>query len=350
MKLSEFTKSEHAAYKRLKVIEYHTDGMSMYGFGDVREEDGHAKLYHGDGGTDPGKDGFQMCLNIYKSSMDFAEITKTAGDLVIPSNKERLRETTKMRSAGKDWYGGFTSHTDGYDMIANGWEEGAKKATVKLGDIKVPDIDGIESMRRTLVFADYGETLNIDQAMAGNWEKAWQTCRRIRSGVSRVLSIAIPYGGNCDKNSEQMFWNGAQGMVITDILEDKGYRVQLLGIHAAIQRVRGTNWDVDIVKLKNSDEPIRMDAIAAVVAHAGVFRTAGFASILSKPQEVDYGLGCCREESCSNVVTALGKLDLVHPDTIVLDGAYSQESAVDNIIRFFAKLKERGNNEKGNNG
>lgn len=344
MKLSEFTKSEHALYKKLNVIEYHTDGMSMYGFGEVREDNGHAKLAAGNGSADPSQTGFQMCLNVYKSSMDFAEITKTAAELVIPTNRDRLKESVKMKSAGKDWYGGFTSHTDGYDMIANGWEEGAKKAVVKLGDIKVPDIDGIESMRRTLVFADYGETLNIDQAMAGNWEKAWQTCRRIRSGVSRVLSIAIPYGGNCDKNSEQMFWNGAQGMVITDILEDKGYRVQLLGIHAAHQRARGTNWDVDIVKLKNSDEPVRMDAIAAVVAHAGVFRTAGFASILSKPQEVDYGLGCCQESSCSKIVETLGKLDLVHPDTIVLDGAYSREAAVDNIIKFFDNLKNRGGN------
>jgi hypothetical protein len=176
--------------------------------------------------------------------------------------------------------------------------------------------------------------------MAGNWEKAWQTCRRIRSGVSRVLSIAIPYGGNCNRSAEDMFWNGAQGMIITDILEDKGYRVQLYGIHFSSHNNEvGRVLELDIVNLKRSDEPLRMDSIAAVVAHAGVFRTAGFCSVASKPTKVDSGLGRCIEESMPQGVKTAIALGKMHPGTIALGGAYTKNNAIESIIKFFNDMK-----------
>jgi hypothetical protein len=339
MKLSEFTKSDHAIFKGLKTIEHHDGGTSVYGFShNIVETEGHARVAGGHEVHNPADNGFSMALNVYDSAMDFAEMSRNAKDIVAAYNNERYRAHLRLDN-NPEWYGGFRNVDDGYKMICDGWEEGAKKAVLTLGNIKIPEIDGIESMRRTLIFSDCGEVLNIDQAMAGNWEKAWQTCKRIRSGVSRVLSVAIPFGGNCDKNSEQMFWNGAQGMIITDILEDKGYRVQLYGVHVAIERAEGRTWDMDVVRLKNSDEPLRMDSLAAVVAHAGVFRTAGFMSILSKPMEVDYRLGSCQEQSVKPCLDAIAKLGLMHPGTIVLDGGYTKEAATANIIKFFERMK-----------
>jgi hypothetical protein len=341
-----FFRSTHAEYKHLDIAEHHDGGFSMYAIGKKFNRDGGHLYMSGNGGDrswDPAsKNGFSMVINKYASAMDFAEIVTHAKEITCPMNIDRMRDAENMKSSDQKWYGGFKKITDGYEMIRDGWEEGAKKAVNTLSNASIPEINGIESMRRTLVFADYGETLNLDQAMAGNWEKAWQTCRRIRSGVSRVLSIAIPFGGNCGMTSEQLFWNGAQGMIITDILEDKGYRVQLYGVYVSEQTCDGHLWDIDIVDLKKSDEPLRMDGIAAVVAHAGVFRTAGFLSVIARPCKISFGLGHCLEGKVPEAMEAVAKLGYLHPGMITLDAAYSKEQASKRISEFFERMKQSG--------
>lgn len=345
---SSYTEGEVPGYKGLKTIEFNDGGYSQYcASRNISEKNGHAIVLqpkHGyNHSPDPADDGFALVCGIFDSPMDYAEITKRAESdpLLVPTyNNSFYKQILGMRQE-KAWYGGFTKLTDGYDMICSGWEEGARRASLNLGNTQVPEIDGIESMRRSLIFSDYGETLNIDQAMAGNWDKAWQTCRRIRSGVSRVLSVAIPFGGNCGKTPDEMFWNGAQGMIITDILEDKGYRVQLYGIHYSVHNAgSGATIELDIVNMKRSDEPLRMDSVASVVAHAGVFRTAGFASIVSKPQQTNIGLGRCLEENTVEGVGIAMKLGKLHPGTITLEGAYTKERAVSNILQFFENMKK----------
>lgn len=347
----EYTESADSTFKNLGVIEYHDGGFSQFGFShQIDTRDGHAYVRQlgqtGDRTLDPANQRFAMCLDIYDSPMDFAEITTRAETLTPPWNRGHLAECQKMGGyGGPAWYGGFKKITDGYDMICNGWEEGANKATINLAKTEVPEIDGIESMRRNLIFSDYGETLNIDQAMAGNWEKAWQTCRRIKSGVSRVLSIVIPFGGNCDKSAEQLFWNGAQGMIITDILESKGYRVQLYGGHLSRHDGDGFVWEMELVNIKRPDEPLRLDSVAAIVAHAGVFRTAGFCSVVSKPCKVIGGLGRCQEDSIAGGVATVAKLGKIHPESRVLASAYNMPSAANNIINFFAEMKNGVRND-----
>lgn len=342
----EFIKSQNAIFPNLKVAEYHDGGRSVYAFGKNFKKDGDGNFFMSGTSSplswDPSVGGFAMILQKYASPMDYAEMSSVCDTWAIRVNKDKLRDIKRMHTGGdKNWYGGFTKFTDGFDMICDGWEDGAAKAVKTLLDAKVPDVEGIASMRRTLMFSDSGETLNLDQAMAGNWEKAWQTCRRIKSGSSRVLSIAIPFGGNCVMTSEQLFWNGAQGMIITDILEDKGYRVQLYGVYASNQEADGRMWDIDVVELKKSEDPLRMDTIAAIVAHAGVFRTAGFAAILSRPCKISLGLGHCLEGQVPQAVEALTKLGHMHPDTFTLDAAYNKEDARKRISEFFERMKKR---------
>ena len=347
MKRSAYIEGEVNGYPGLKTIEFNDGGYSQYGVSrNITEKEGHAIVKQGRSdysySADLASEKFAIVCCTFDSPMDYAEVTRRAAsdpNLVPRYNSEYYDQIKRMQQP-KDWYGGFRTLTDGYDMICAGWEDGAKRASVSLGNTQVPEIDGIESMRRNLIFSDYGETLNIDQAMAGNWDKAWQTCRRIRSGVSRVLSVAIPFGGNCNRSPEEMFWNGAQGMIITDILEDKGYRVQLYGVHYSRHENGGVVLELDIVNMKRSDEPLRMDSIAAVVAHAGVFRTAGFASIVAKPLQTNGGLGRCIEESTREGVGIAMKLGRLHPGTITLDGAYTKDKAVSNILKFFENMKK----------
>lgn len=343
---SMYTESSDQDLGGLTTLAYHDGGFSQFAIShSVVADQGHASVKTAspanDVIVDPADKRFAAVVNRFDSAMDYAEITTRCTTITAPYNRNRLSVVLKMDDyGGRAWYGGFEKITDGFDMISNGWEEGATKASINLKDTKVPDIDGIESIRRNLIFADSGETLNIDQAMAGNWDKAWQTCRRIRSGISRVLPIAIPFGGNCNKSSEQLFWNGAQGMIITDILEDKGYRVQLYGMHFSRHSTTGSVvTELDIVNLKRSDEPLRMDSIAAIVAHAGVFRTAGFCSVVSKPTQIDSGLGRCMEERFPDGVKIGVNLGLLPPSTIPLTAAYDRDAAIESIVGFFERMK-----------
>jgi hypothetical protein len=89
-----------------------------------------------------------------------------------------------------------------------------------------------------------------------------------------------------------MFWAGAAALVIADRLESAGYAVRVIGAHVVNSKADNERRALrnDIV-LKESSEPLQIDALAAVLCHAGIVRTFGFSALASIPADIGEGLG-----------------------------------------------------------
>ena len=82
--------------------------------------------------------------------------------------------------------------------------------------------------------------------------------------------------------------------------------------------------------------PMRLDGVAAVLCHAGVFRTFGFLCIEQAEFDVgDWRHGCVSELSRQDAEVLNGEVESVHIGTI------STESQAVEVIRGFIEKGER---------
>jgi hypothetical protein len=153
-----------------------------------------------------------------------------------------------------------------------------------------------------------------------------------------IVTVGLALGGNCDKSAEELFWCGAQSAVLSDLLEDAGYQVELHAIFAS-----GFSWGkghVDVL-VKKPDQPLRTDQLVALVANAGVFRTLWFGAICHHAWAVGFGLGHAQSmtpEDLRERVTLFGQepLDLMLPE------AFTREQAVLNLVAAIRHLQRPG--------
>lgn len=244
------------------------------------------------------------------------------------------------------WYGGLTGIEDARKLILDGWYEGAGKASaVTQDDGLTSTLPQPESIRRRMTWGADGDDLNIDRALRGDWDTAYRTSHRVKTTGNKIVTLVSSFGGNCGKSAEQLFWSGAQMLVTAELLELAGYQCEVRGIHFNDFRSTTKKLALDIC-CKKAGDPLRLDTIASVFAHAGVFRTYGFMGICRAPWPVTSGLGHALEDSGAermfSDLTAKGILD---PADVFLPPAYSRETAIRNILGAVHHVTEGENHD-----
>jgi hypothetical protein len=226
------------------------------------------------------------------------------------------------------WYGGLSTLAEVKSLLDTGWGKGADKVR-KLADELAAEIPAAQSRRRKPRWADDGHTLDVDRALAGQWDSAYRTSRReVTSGTS-IVDVLVGWGGNAGCSADELFWSGASMLVICDLLESAGYAVRLIATSCVSQYEYGLK--VHKVTVKDSGEPLRIDALAGTLCHAGVYRTYGFQGILSAPFRTDNGLGqSCSMERAEAILSQIGE-SMQTPGALVMPHAYSRQGALENI-------------------
>lgn len=220
---------------------------------------------------------------------------------------------------------GLSSVADASALFATGWAEGTARArTVAAPLARV--IPPVKQTRRRVRWADTGNELHLDRALRGEWDTAWRNTQRV-DGAPKVLTLHCAFGGQASVSVEQFFWCGAQMLVVTDLLEDAGYAVELHAINCGALPHGRTLVDITA---KRAHDPLRTDTVMAIFGHAGVFRTFGFA--LRACGALDMGSGMGRTENAeSALATAIAAGRVAVPD-FTLPHAYDLETATANIM------------------
>ena len=257
-----------------------------------------------------------------------------------PSVEETRKRSPTLDRGGK-WFGGLKSTKHATDILLNGWEKGANK----LSDMRKTLADSIpapRAIRRRPQWRDDGHTLDVDRALSGQWDIAYRDSRRELGAGVQVLNLMGSFGGNCNRSAEELFWSGAAGVVLCDLLEEAGYQVNFSATFYSRARSNGSVLGVHRVLVKEAGDPMRLDAVAAVCCHAGIFRTLGFRSILSCPWDVGNGLGYQEIASrCTEQLKACGEFE---EGSAILEPCFGRDSAIREIKRVLKLVNPEDTN------
>lgn len=269
------------------------------------------------------------------SRMTFDDLsTLGTSEHISPANQGHYARCVAERAMeNAAWYGGLHGVADACALLASGWAEGAAKAAA-LAPSLTPLVKPVASVRKRLRWADDGSELNLDRALAGQWDNAWRNTERRQGNAPRILSLACAFGASGMVSHESLFWNAAQMIVAADLLENAGYAVELRAVeNTGVSQ--GRHALIDIL-VKAADQPLRPDAIAAVFGHAGVYRTLGFATTMTSPFDNGWGLG--RVEPVRATLEKMTEAGLCESAGYILGHAYSLEQAVTNIVSALTTL------------
>ena len=214
------------------------------------------------------------------------------------------------------WMGGLTCWNEAAAILEKGWPEGAERLRILAGKLSA-QVPQAKSIRRRLVWADDGDEICRDRLQSGQLEQCWRTMRRSPFIAPQTVAIETTWGGHYGQTAEELFWQGAAAAVLTDILEEAGYRVEVYANRVSEQSGH-RHWAR--VKVKEADMPLRPDGLAAVLCHAGIFRTFGFLCIEQAEFDVGgwaHGLG--RELALSDAKGLNGDVESIHIGTVITE-------------------------------
>lgn len=273
-------------------------------------------------------------------TMDFDDLLQIRNTPAPEYNTKRAEyaDDFNMRCA-KDpkWFGNVADERDALSLIDMGWQTGVERSHVITTGLE-GTIAAVEAFRRRPRWGEDGEELNVDRALAGDWDTAFLDLPKVRTNGSRIITIAGPVGGDCSKSADELFWNGVQLMVVSDMLEASGYQTEVWGINLCRQYIDNSDSLVAI-RAKCVGEPLRLDTMASVFAHAGIFRTFGFSAMARIKTRVTDGFGSPKM-SIGNMTASLREAaehEWMPECNVVMGHAYSRKEAINSITATLAK-------------
>ena len=237
---------------------------------------------------------------------------------------------TAFAHYGSEWMGGLKNWKEAVAVLDNGWPEGAERLRSLAGKLSA-QLPPANSIRRKLTWADDGDEICKDRLQSGQIDQCWRTMRRSPFVSPQTVAIETAWGGHYGQTAEELFWQGAAAAVMTDILEEAGYRVEVCA-NRVIER-HGRRHCIR-VKVKEADMPMRLDGVAAVLCHAGIFRTFGFLCIEQAEFDVgDWNHGHGGKLNPRDAEVLNGGVESIHIGTI------STESEAVAAIKNFTEMK-----------
>ena len=241
---------------------------------------------------------------------------------------DRLREMSL--SGGDDYYGGITTLDQATQLLQGGWQNGAERLQRLRDELTPPTV---RSRKRRQTWSEEGDDLSVDRALVGSWDNAWRTARKQWTNQTQNIDLYAVFGGAWFLTAEQLFWQGATVVVIADLLEAAGYCVRIIGSSLA-RPTNPTEREIccTTVVVKDYSEPMRLDMIASVLCHSGVFRSYGFKALLSCPRDVSSGYGYYAL-TWSHVEAKLKAIGEWDESSIHVTDAYSRTDCIREITR-----------------
>lgn len=256
-----------------------------------------------------------------------------SGQWNLPENAARAA-TYQTLERGEEWLGAPTLAVLA-ERLSQGWPEGVERL-MQLATREVSP----SSIRRRRERADQGAELDIHAVYRGDLSRAWTRSRRKASATARSISLVIDLAANCNITADQLFWRGAAALRLVSALTDAGYNVGIFGAAAGEGvDVEGKVNTCQIVSIKDEDQPLDLDRLAALTAMPGFFRTSLFVGIVKcadlAGKVVDYSLGYANTKHLAAGVAVLP----IPQNVIVQEPVLDQQSAEAWIDKVLGELE-----------
>ncbi len=220
----------------------------------------------------------------FSSPLDLLQCWADDGPQVAPCNIGVYKQIWKPKMAKRfedaSWYGGAPSIEDVVEKVEDGWASGAARIDGYRNEIQdsVGELRPV-AIRRVKVRGAEGDELDYDRMRRGDTDQMWtRSVRRARAKVAPVVTVMMAWGCNAFVNQEAMFWTGAVAIGVTDMLEEAGFRVALVGCDGT--GLDGGRNALLTVEAKSFNEPVNAALLASTMCHVGFYRTFGFLGLL----------------------------------------------------------------------
>ena len=246
------------------------------------------------------------------------------------------------------WFG-VASRREALAIIAgSGWAEGVRRVYDKLGTLTGLNIEGARSIKRRGEWAADGDDLDLDRLRSGQLDIAWRRRRRQKrtqpGGVVRLINDMC---AACDENADDIFWAGAATLYLADTLEEAGYRVEIVTANRCGHQWRdGTTEGLISITLKDSQEPVSPDQVAATLCFAAFYRTVGFHAALTTDQVCTGHWGYVKDLTAEELAAA----GLYEPGDVIVPQLRSAQAAERFLSQFLAGFHESPKEGNGTSG
>lgn len=214
------------------------------------------------------------------------------------------------------------------DAISSTWHAGIATVENMLTDIGADVLPTPKSRRRVARWSDDGDEFCRDRAESGF--PAWRgTYREMRTGP-QVITIVADMATPARRDSSEILWRGAAAILLTQICEQAGYRVELVAADHSVQTVGDTNV-IQVVHLKEADEPLDVATLIAAVSGWG-YRTTWMSALgLEGMPNNTYGT----VRPLDDVIGLVTDSDTVH----IAEDLWDREAAVEWVRSKLAELQ-----------
>lgn len=169
------------------------------------------------------------------------------------------------------------------------WQEGMDiydKVSQRLRDVELPRPVSIK--RRGAWSEDGGDEIDLDRMRRG--QAYWRTTHRDHRPGPMSITIVSNVAANSSKSSMEMMWRGAASVVLTNILEDAGYRVELWAAGYSQEVWTDDKNNVHATCLKRTTDPMDVGALINVLS-GWCYRSIYFAQKLMPNRNITMSLG-----------------------------------------------------------
>lgn len=206
----------------------------------------------------------------------FGELVETAvkGESLVP---EMSRSS---RTQGNKQFYGTDSFQDAVELATFGWPDGFRQIrefTKRYEDIFAQYFPR-QDLSQEIKFDLSGEMVDIGRAVSGEPENMIQFHKSEDSLLThgnKIQRIYVITSYHCGISTPTVFTYGALTTALIHSMELHGFKTELI----SRQCVRGDNHDINLIidcTIKKLSDPLDIDQIGFVFAHAGFLRRIGF--------------------------------------------------------------------------
>jgi hypothetical protein len=222
--------------------------------------------------------------------------------------------------------------------IDRDWAEGMyilNKYLERIKKIKLPEI---KSRKRKTTYSEHGgDEVDFDRLYAGL--PFWRTTVREDSDGPPTITVVVDTTTPYDEKVENILWRGAAAIALTEVLEQKGYAVELWVVNGS-KLYKGENTKVlTACNLKKCSDPLDTSTLINTVAgwfYRAVIFTLLYTICDEQGKQPEYGLGRCTTPTQNN----LDKLT-TDANRVYIAGVFSFDGAMSVVQAELKNLAEK---------
>jgi len=199
----------------------------------------------------------------YEHVYDGLEAMVTAADAGVVSGRTAKRIREDLDDVG--FIGRrFADWSDVKAKLAEAWPEGLDEVQWMLFELRKVALPPVTCQKRRPRFSDAGDEVDNDRLRSG--QEFWRSMHRESVAGPQTFCVLADMGTLCNKASMDILWRGAVAIVIADLLEAQGHRVELWAACRQVGTYRDGSGSFQAVCLKRADQPLDISTVTNAVS------------------------------------------------------------------------------------